>query len=148
MRAFKHEMNGEHVCVPRALPIFRNLPKCLTKALPKERKRRKSMTESAVPDKRRSVNHDTAEANDVVISEQSIMLTEQLHSLSAVIRRPSGLWSMQTFEQTNALSYQTAKLDRDATPPVVHNKIVFFEIEVGAAAQCSISLNGLLFEKK
>ncbi|XP_049520642.1 uncharacterized protein LOC125944316 [Dermacentor silvarum] len=64
-------------------------------------------------------------------------LKRRIHRLSADI----------TFEQTNALSYQTAKLDRDATPPVVHNKIVLFEIEEGAAAQCSIFLNGLLFKK-
>ncbi|XP_049511416.1 uncharacterized protein LOC125939925 [Dermacentor silvarum] len=75
---------------------------------------------------------------------------KQLDEYSAVCEKhfdPSELWSMQTFEQTNALSYQTAKLDRDATPPVVHNKIVLFEIEEGAAAQCSIFLNGLLFKK-
>ncbi|KAL3191225.1 hypothetical protein MRX96_018793 [Rhipicephalus microplus] len=55
---------------------------------------------------------------------------------------------MQKFEQTNALCYQTAKLDRDLTPPVIHNKIVLFEAEEGAAAQCSIFLNGFLFKKK
>ncbi|KAL3219861.1 hypothetical protein MRX96_005623 [Rhipicephalus microplus] len=87
------------------------------------------MAESAVPDKGISVNHDTVEAKDVITSERSIMLTEQLHSLSAVLRRPSELWSMQTFEQTNALSYQTTKLDRDATPTFVHDMIVLFEIE-------------------
>ncbi|XP_075742354.1 uncharacterized protein LOC142817930 isoform X2 [Rhipicephalus microplus] len=161
VRTFKHRINGEDVYMPRAVPtltndavptIFPNLPKYLTKALPKERKRRKSVAESAVSSKRISVNHDNVEEgsaidHDVIVSEQNVMLTEQLHSLSAMLHRPSELWSMQKFEQTNALCYQTAKLDRDLTPPVIHNKIVLFEAEEGAAAQCSIFLNGFLFKK-
>lgn len=135
-------MNGTQVHIPRTVPrlkdealptIFPNLPKYILKTLSSKRKRRPDFSRDS-PGTKKSRKSDTSEAcqsaeMEAQIHEQETAVDAPTRHFIYDLRRPSELWSVQTFKNKNAVAYQTAELVGGAIPPADFHKVAVYEIE-------------------
>nr|XP_054922932.1 uncharacterized protein LOC129382775 [Dermacentor andersoni] len=149
VRDFKHVINGTEVLIPRCIPalsedavptVFPNLPKYFSRTLPKERKRR-GVSDAPIPYKRSGACLDTTggcpPADVEAAGTQRVGMPSPLtESFIFELKRPSELWSLQKFKQSNIACYQTAEFAMNETPPVVLSKMVVFSIGEGNSSCC------------
>lgn len=156
-RDFKHIINGTEVVIRRTYPPLSenavptaspNLPKYISRTLPRERKRR-NVSQAPTPCKRSRTCVDTGAKCPLTDIEAAII---QSHGVPKPVaeelfifkfKRPSELWSLQMFKQSNIACYQTAEFAQNETPPVVLTKMVVFVIGAGLPS-CRIFVGGWL----
>lgn len=143
--------------IPRTYPslsegavptVFPNLPKYISRTLPKERKRR-NVSEAPAPCKRSRACVDTsaecpsADVEAVNVQPDAVPKPVAEEPFIFKLKRPSELWSLQKFKQSNIACYQTADFAKNETPPVVSTKMVVFVVGEGLPS-CRIFVGGRL----